>query len=78
MKKTFLLGAAALFAACMSSCDMKLCYCYQQVGDVIVEDETYTDEANACNNLSTTYRHCVEDGQRLPAGGMAVDFKHSR
>lgn len=75
MKKILFLSACVIFIAAFTSCDTKRCYCYQQVGGIMVEDETYTDLSTACDYLSTPTRHCVEESQRMPASDIAREYK---
>ena len=65
MKKKVCLIAflAAMFA--ISSCDTKICYCYERDGNGQVhESEHYLSTDKACASLSRGNRGCIESSER--------------
>jgi hypothetical protein len=66
MKKIFLAFAALAFSVlCLSSCDNKLCYCYERTSDgVLHETQVYTDADTPCNSMSRGDRGCIESSER--------------
>ena len=66
MKKRLIIPAAlALSALCLSSCDNKVCYCYERTSDgVLHETQVYTDHDTPCNSLSRGDRGCIESNER--------------
>ena len=66
MKKRLIIPAAlALIALCCSSCDTKLCYCYERGYDgTVYQSEVYVDYDTPCSSQSTDYRGCIESRER--------------
>jgi hypothetical protein len=66
MKKRLVIPAALAFSAlCFSSCDNKLCYCYERTSDgVLHESKVYVDNDTPCNSLSRGDRGCIESSER--------------
>lgn len=63
MKKTLFILLLAIAAFSMTSCDQKLCYCYEGG----YEQEVYTNTDTPCHSLGRGERGCVERGERMPA-----------
>ena len=62
MKKRLVIPAALVFSAlCFSSCDSKLCYCYEN-GE---EQQLYISPDLPCNSQGTATRGCVEQNERM-------------
>ena len=61
MKKILSVAVLLLFVAFLSSCDSKLCYCYEGG----YEQEVYTDADTPCNTLGRGERGCVERSERM-------------
>lgn len=71
MKKV-LLGIAGLMAiVALSSCDSKLCYCYERTSLGVQEVESYTNTDTPCSALSNYSRTCVERQERMNPGDIA-------
>ena len=66
MKKRLVIPAALAFSAlCFSSCDNKLCYCYERTSDNVVhETQVYTNTDTPCASLSSDRRGCIESNER--------------
>lgn len=60
-KKKILLAMVAVAALGFSSCDSKLCYCYEN-GQ---EQQMYISVDLPCNSQSTATRGCVESNERM-------------
>lgn len=78
MKKIVLSLAAVAVLAIFSSCDTKLCYCYNYVtAGVVTEESTYTTVDQSCAVLSRGVdgaigsRVCVEQHERMDPGMLA-------
>lgn len=78
MKKIVLSLAAVATMALLSSCDTKLCYCYNYVSSGhVTEEAIYTDLNHPCDLLSSGYegstgsRVCVEANERMDPGSLA-------
>lgn len=68
MKKRLIIPAALVFAAlCLSSCDEKLCYCYEDGREYTV----YVTNDKPCNSLTYGDRGCVESYERMDPGEVA-------
>ena len=66
MKKRLVIPAVLAFSAlCFSSCDNKLCYCYERTSDgVLHETEVYVSTDTPCNTMSRGNRGCIERNER--------------
>lgn len=72
MKKRLVIPAALAFSAlCFSSCDTKLCYCYENGH----EEEMYVNSDVACASYSRGNRGCVEQNERMDPRDIARDRK---
>ena len=65
MKKIMSAFGAVAFLALLSSCDDKVCYCYErvspsQVNEVVV----YATSDTPCASLGTSSRGCIESNER--------------
>lgn len=78
MKKITLSIIALVAIVCLSSCDSKICVCYQPVNGVMTMSDTYTSTDVRCNSLSTTTRTCVEESERVDPGDIANPFKQQQ
>ena len=64
-KRLIILAAFAFIALCFSSCDNKLCYCYERTSDGILhETEVYVSNDTPCNSMSRGNRGCIESSER--------------
>ncbi len=70
MKKILIVVAVVVAAVSLSSCDSKLCYCY----DNGREETLYVNPDVACNAYSSGRRGCVEANERMH-GGIAEEYK---
>ncbi len=70
MKKIILIVSALVAVAAFSSCDSKVCYCY----DGPVETTTYTNRDTPCTSFSRGGVGCVEEYERMRGGGQAQDL----
>ena len=63
MKRKILVLSAALLcgAALFSSCDQKMCYCYENG----LEEEMYVNADQACSAYTSGNRGCVEVNERM-------------
>lgn len=61
MKKKLLFPIALMAVLAFSSCDLKMCYCYENG----YEEETYTNVDTPCSSYTTTTRGCVEVNERM-------------
>lgn len=62
MKKRYIIPAALAFIAlCFSSCDTKLCYCYENGHEQMV----YVESDTPCNSMTRGERGCVESNERM-------------
>jgi len=66
MKKRLIIPAAlALSALCLSSCDNKLCYCYERTSDGVLHETTvYVSDDTPCSSMSRGNRGCIESSER--------------
>lgn len=65
MKKILLASLCMAFLLILSSCDSKLCYCYERSSDGDVhESQVYTNTDTPCSSLSTDRRGCIEKNER--------------
>lgn len=65
MKKILLASAALLATIAFTSCDTKLCYCYERGYDgTVYQSEVYVDYDVPCSSQSTDYRGCIESRER--------------
>ena len=65
MKKIILAFAAVGFVALLSSCDTKLCYCYERDSHgTLYSSEVYIDSDLPCSSQSTASRGCIESYER--------------
>ncbi|MBR4229905.1 MAG: hypothetical protein IKR83_04270 [Bacteroidales bacterium] len=72
MKKRIVMALSAVAAVVLlTSCDSKLCYCYQTTSAGVHEEEVYTNTDNHCNVLSNSSRTCVEQNERMNPGDIA-------
>lgn len=72
MKKRIVLAIMACGAiAFLSSCDSKLCYCYESTSQGVYEQEVYTNTDTPCNAMSNSSRGCVESNERMNPGEIA-------
>lgn len=72
MKKRIALAITACAAiAFFSSCDSKLCYCYESTSQGVYEQEVYTNTDTPCNAMSNSNRGCVESNERMNPGEIA-------
>lgn len=61
MKKIIMAFAAVGFVALLSSCDTKLCYCYERDSHgTLYSSEVYIDSDLPCSSQSTASRGCIE------------------
>ncbi len=65
MKKMILMGVMGLIGLIgLSSCDTKLCYCYERGYDgKVYRSEIYVDHDIPCNSQSTDTRGCIEKSE---------------
>lgn len=75
MKKIILLMAAVAATSILSSCDSKVCICYERVNGNVTRTETYGDPAARCSTLSTSSRTCVEEYEEVDPSQIAIDYK---
>ncbi len=62
MKKRLIIPAAFVITVlCCSSCDTKLCYCYENGMEQVV----YVDSDTPCNSMTRGERGCVESYERM-------------
>lgn len=65
MKKIFFAFACVAALCALSSCDNKLCYCYERTSDgVLHETEVYTPNDTPCSSMSRGNRGCIESNER--------------
>jgi hypothetical protein len=65
MKKIIATFGVVAFVALLSSCDDKLCYCYERISPSRVnESNIYVKPDTPCSGLSTEHRGCVESYER--------------
>ena len=65
MKKTFATLAIMGIVVLLSSCDDKLCYCYERVSSTQVnETHAYVHTDTPCSSLSNESRGCIESYER--------------
>lgn len=69
MKKIFFVMAALMALTALSSCDSKLCYCYEHG----YETEVYTNTDTPCAVLGSGERGCVESYERMDPGQVALN-----
>ena len=67
MKKIFFGIAAIIAVAALSSCDEKLCYCYENG----VEQRVYVASDTPCSSMTHGERGCVESYERMDPGQVA-------
>lgn len=67
--------AAVAATAILSSCDSKVCICYERVNGNVTRTETYGDPAARCSTLSTSSRTCVEEYEEVDPSQIAIDYK---
>lgn len=65
MKKSLLKLVALVAVICFTSCDMKLCYCYEATPESVYESEHYVNEDSPCGSLSHGDVTCVEQNERM-------------
>ena len=65
MKKILLASACLVVLLALSSCDNKLCYCYERTSDgVLHETEVYVNTDTPCSSMSRGDRGCIESNER--------------
>lgn len=67
MKKIFFGIAAVMAVVALSSCDEKLCYCYESG----YEQTVYVHSDTPCNSMTHGERGCVESNERMDPGQTA-------
>ena len=75
MKKIILTMMAEAATAILSSCDSKVCICYERVNGTVTKTETMGDPAARCSTLSTSRRTCVEEYEEVDPSQIAIDYK---
>ncbi len=67
MKKIILGIVAVMAVVALSSCDTKLCYCYENG----YEQTMYVNADTPCNSMTRGERGCVESNERMDPGQVA-------
>ena len=67
MKKVFLGIVAIMAVIALSSCEDKLCYCYENGREQMV----YVHADTPCNSMTRGERGCVESNERMNPGEVA-------
>ena len=75
MKKGLIAIVAVAGIMALSSCDSKVCICYQRVNGTVTKTETMGDPAARCSTLSTSSRTCVEEYEEVDPSQIAIDYK---
>lgn len=75
MKKSIFTMVAIAAMTLLSSCDSKICICYERVNGNVTKTETLADPAARCSTLSTSRRTCVEEYEELDPSQIAIDYK---
>ena len=72
MKKILVVSACLGFLFALSSCDNKLCYCYESTATGVYEQEVYVSNDVPCNSLNRGDNYaCVERNERMNPGDIA-------
>jgi hypothetical protein len=69
MKKIILSMMALVAVVALTSCDSKLCYCYENG----YETEIYVNTDTPCASMTRGERGCVETYERMDPGQVALN-----
>lgn len=77
MKKITITLLMLAAIATLNSCDLKSCYCCVSTGEVVHEEESYTEDDKSCSTLNNSKQICMERHERIPGcEGVAVSYKN--
>ena len=66
MKKILSVSACLSILLAITSCDNKLCYCYESTASGVYEREVYVSQDVPCNSMNRGANYaCVERNERM-------------